>query len=696
MKLIDIIKTTNENIFLYGEGGAGKTTVLVDLHKKLLVGIQTLRIIPIYIPLRNYDGKNFLKNYIIYHYITPSKGDTDDGVELYKKLKDMIENCSNYCFLLILDGLNEISVNTKEIYTEINAIAEWKNLRVLVSSRYDIKEELKSFLRYKIMPIDEDYVKNNIEEYYSLSQNLKKLLLTPFYYVIYKETNVEKRKTVSNAGQLLRLHYQEMISRSNRTEHREFSELIVFDFIPYICFNLSLTGALSISKEEASKLFKDWVEHLTYGEDDIKIIDEFGRSRFKYIENICGYGIASYENEQITFYEINRDFFGAYYEKNKTKTIAGDEYAEAANRNILFFVEELNNKKYKNLIIPNGVVKIRDSAFATLTDLSSVIIPYGVKDLGIFAFAGCGIQNITIPNSTTCIGSYAFASSRLNRITIPDSVTWIGNDAFKGCSELVSVNLTNSITKIEMDTFAKCYKLTTIKIPNMVKEIGKRAFEGCKSLISVNIPNSVTTIDKFAFSNCSQLKMVLILKGTKNISTMAFDGCENIHLICRPLSCANKWAWFMKKLRDEAKDSIIGIPEIKISFRPIIFNLFKWLANITLAPIMALYTIKNSINYETNIPGFYYNAGLGFASISGKEYDVAEEVETENYKYILLQEQLAPYNMLMRKVKCDSGIIVMGAVSYKPMELLDDEEEFKYAMSLFGYTTKKKNMQIGI
>ena len=148
----------------------------------------------------------------------------------------------------------------------------------------------------------------------------------------------------------------------------------------------------------------------------------------------------------------------------------------------------------------------------------------------------------------------------------------------------------------------------------------------------------------------------------------------------------------MNKIREEAKDSIISIPKIKISFRPIIFNLFKWLANITLAPIVALYTIKNSINDETNIPGFYYNAGLGFATISRKDYDVVAEVETENFKYILLQEDLAPYNTLMRKVKCDSEIIVMGAVSYKPMELLDDEEEFKYAMSLFGYTTKKKNM----
>ena len=692
MKLIDIIKK-NENILLYGEGGIGKTYTFVDLFETLLSEVQTHKIIPIYIPLRKFDGdKDFLKNYMIYNYIyTLAKEDADNDVGLYKKLKEMIETAS-YRFLLLCDGINEISINCKEIYTEIDDFSEWANIQIIVSSRYDVKDELRSFVRYKNKQINESFVRDNIEEYDSLPKNLQTLLLTPFYYAIYQKTNLEKRMTANNAGQLLKLHYRNMILRSNRTDHREFSELIVFGFVGYLCFYLSLTGALSISKEEASKLFKEWVEHLAYGDDDVKIIDEFGRSRFNYIEIICGYGIASYDKESIAVHEIIRDFFSAFYEKNRIQIIEGEEYAEAANRKILFFVEEINNKKYTNLIIPNGVVKIGDSAFATLTDLSSVIIPYGVKDLGIFAFAGCGIQNITIPNSTTCIGSYAFASSRLNRITIPDSVTWIGNDAFKGCSELVSVNLTNSITKIEMRTFAECYKLTTIKIPNMVKEIGNQAFEGCKSLISVNIPNSVTTIDRCAFANCSQLKKVLILKGTKNISIMAFDGCDNIHLICRPLSCAHKWSWYMNKIREEAKDSIISIPKIKISFRPIIFNLFKWLANITLAPIVALYTIKNSINDETNIPGFYYNAGLGFATISRKDYDVVAEVETENFKYILLQEDLAPYNTLMRKVKCDSEIIVMGAVSYKPMELLDDEEEFKYAMSLFGYTTKKKNM----
>jgi hypothetical protein len=55
---------------------------------------------------------------------------------------------------------------------------------------------------------------------------------------------------------------------------------------------------------------------------------------------------------------------------------------------------------------------------------------------------------------------------------------------------------TYKLTVIEYYAFKGCSELTSVTIPNSVEWIGLSAFEGCSSLISITIPNSVTRIDE--------------------------------------------------------------------------------------------------------------------------------------------------------------------------------------------------------
>jgi len=62
--------------------------------------------------------------------------------------------------------------------------------------------------------------------------------------------------------------------------------------------------------------------------------------------------------------------------------------------------------------------------------LTYVHIPYGIRDIGRYAFAHNSLTEIAIPNSVTHINRRTFTNNLLTELTIPDSVIYIGMGAF--------------------------------------------------------------------------------------------------------------------------------------------------------------------------------------------------------------------------------------------------------------------------
>lgn len=212
-----------------------------------------------------------------------------------------------------------------------------------------------------------------------------------------------------------------------------------------------------------------------------------------------------------------------------------------------------NNILIDNMIIPDGVTKIKDYTFYRCSNLTSVILPDSIKEIGKYAFYGCGsMSSITLPDSLNGIGSYAFAYCKsltnvilpnnitsisndtfrnctcLTNITIPDSITIIGSEAFFDCSSLTSVTLSSSLNTIGSYAFYRCSSLSSIALPDSLAGIGSYAFGYCNGLTNVILPSKISRIKEGTFTNCNNLTNITIPKSVTLIGRLAFDNCSSL------------------------------------------------------------------------------------------------------------------------------------------------------------------------
>jgi len=103
-----------------------------------------------------------------------------------------------------------------------------------------------------------------------------------------------------------------------------------------------------------------------------------------------------------------------------------------------------------------------------------------------------------IPNSVVGIGSSQMSNDPTwSSIGSPN---YDGFKGFRGCAQLTSITIPNSVKTIGYGAFSGCTGLTSITIPNSVNNIDQGAFYGCTGITSLTIPGSVTNIGSLAFA----------------------------------------------------------------------------------------------------------------------------------------------------------------------------------------------------
>ena len=159
-----------------------------------------------------------------------------------------------------------------------------------------------------------------------------------------------------------------------------------------------------------------------------------------------------------------------------------------------------------------------------------MFIPSGVDVIGAAIFAGCShLTTITVDDKNTCFDSRnncnAIIETNKNSLiascsstVIPDGVEILDYESFFGNSNLLSINIPNSVIEIRSRAFSGCISLKSITIPEGVKSIGDIVFEDCKNLEIVSLPDSLTRIGTqnfiyegySPFYNCKRLKTVYV------------------------------------------------------------------------------------------------------------------------------------------------------------------------------------------
>lgn len=196
----------------------------------------------------------------------------------------------------------------------------------------------------------------------------------------------------------------------------------------------------------------------------------------------------------------------------------------------------------KSVDLSDRITHIGNYAFATCSS-TEIVIPDSVKTIGDSAFAWCKkLVKLTIGSGVTSIGEAAFIfCDAMEEVVISDSVTTIGSTAFMECSSLKKVTISSLDAWLRItfegsdanplyyahDLYVGDELLANLVIPGTVKSIRPNAFYGCTSITSVYIPQSVKTIGGSAFSafsSVSGLNTVYYAGSQEEWSQISIDG----------------------------------------------------------------------------------------------------------------------------------------------------------------------------
>lgn len=170
------------------------------------------------------------------------------------------------------------------------------------------------------------------------------------------------------------------------------------------------------------------------------------------------------------------------------------------------------NKKGK-FVIPESVTKIGHHCFAHCKELTKIIIPPAVKEIGISSFRDIELEKLVIPNSVEEIGISCFNSAKIGELVMSNKIVHIPNYAFYQ-AKINNLNLQPNIDHIGNFAFAETNIKGNINLISL-QSFGENVFNKTSfdenAILYLPANDNIWACNMFMFNDKLKFKSVFIL-----------------------------------------------------------------------------------------------------------------------------------------------------------------------------------------
>ena len=182
----------------------------------------------------------------------------------------------------------------------------------------------------------------------------------------------------------------------------------------------------------------------------------------------------------------------------------------------------------------DGMIVYNDDLYRITDDYQAIFLKSRYAIFSLTDYATPPItEKIVIPSEVngypvTAIGRQAFINSRITSIELPETLTRIDPYAFTECTHLTDINYPASLRYIGGCAFMDS-GVTTIDIDVHDLMISREAFSGCNNLKSAHINAKI--IGEKSFAYCNSLNEVYFGSNTEIIGSDSFWGCGSLEKV---------------------------------------------------------------------------------------------------------------------------------------------------------------------
>ena len=257
LNLLEFYQTYPENYILCGSGGTGKTTSLLLLERELTGAmLNNKTVIPLYFKMNVWNRKRIRGNFLL-----------DELCAFFNEavrtdvVCKMLRESSEYLFLFLLDGVNELVdyclENGMMVYecleNEIRELSSFSNVNIIMTSRrefsfYDpsIQEKFKKIEFEKLEKTQIDaYLKLSPTQWVAPEIHLKEELENPMFLRLFREIYErapEEAMRLKSRNELLQKYFELDVLADSMEAHRdnlrEIRRFLIHEILPKIALEV--------------------------------------------------------------------------------------------------------------------------------------------------------------------------------------------------------------------------------------------------------------------------------------------------------------------------------------------------------------------------------------------------------------------------------------------------------------------------